>query len=298
MKLLIIPEHLHIFTTWPPTAKPEELKGLRLIQAIIKYKGTKRFRAKYCEEKDDDVFLSDEIDVNEAQARLTKMYNTSVYTAEHGAKTEPKFSEQTAILAYKKFSELPFSSMLTEPAKKALDSWLALNDQDVYKASVLNTLRTLYSLVRIRTVSQSTYTDNYQYNRGLVVPNERIDKRLFTKAVIPQQKTAKLAKTKTEESAQKEKTETNQAGVQGTSLLNPAAIRRELLRGNGHITASCFVPDKVSNYQDTFKNPVGSKQVQKVEYDYFTSMATGGICPDPTVIRNLSISSLRKHQGE
>jgi hypothetical protein len=292
---------LHIFTTWPPTAKPEELKGLRLIQAILKYKGTKRFRTKYCEEKDDDVFLSDEIDVNEAQARLTKMYNTSVYTAEYGAKAEPKFSEQTSILAYKKFSELPFSSMLTEPAKKALDGWLALNDQDVYKASVLNTLRTLYSLVRIRTVSYSTYTDHYQYNRGLVVPNERIDKRLFAKTVVPQPSSAKPKKTTEEvpleESAPKEKAETNQAGVQGTSLLNPAAIRKELLRGNGYITASCFVPDKISNYQDTFKNPVGSKQVQKVKYDYFTSMATGGVCPDPAVISNFFIHLLENSKA-
>lgn len=286
MKALIIPEHLHIFTTWPPTAKPEDLKGLRLIQAIIKYKGTKRFRTKYLEENDEQVFLSDEIDVDEAQARLTNMYNTSVYTAEYGAKAKPTFSEQTSILGYKKFSELAFSSMLTEPAKKALDSWLALNDQDVYKASVLNTLRTLYSLVRIRTVSQSTYTDHYQYNRGLVVPNERIDKRLFAKAIVTQPTSAKPAKqakeAPLEEKGQKEKADT----VQGaSSLLNPAAIRKELLRGNGYITASCFVPDKVTNYQDNYKNPVGSKQVQKVNYDYFTSMATGGICPDPLVLR-------------
>eukprot|EP00826_Nyctotherus_ovalis_P007247 TRINITY_DN1179_c0_g1_i7.p1 TRINITY_DN1179_c0_g1~~TRINITY_DN1179_c0_g1_i7.p1 ORF type:complete len:246 (-),score=73.37 TRINITY_DN1179_c0_g1_i7:17-754(-) len=225
------------------------------------------------------------------------MYNTSVYTIEYGAKAKPKFTEHTAILEYKKFSELPFSSMLTESAKKALDSWLALNDLDAYKASVLNTLRTLYSLVRIRTVSHSTYTDHYQYNRGLVVPNERIDKRLFAKAVVTQPAASKPApapvEAPLEEAAQKEKAETVQGAAQ-SSLLNPAAIRKELLRGNGYITASCFVPDKVSNYQDSFKNPVGSKQVQKVNYDYFTSMATGGICPDPLVLQNAKTNK-KKH---
>ena len=287
---MIVPQHREIFNTWPSSAKPDELKGLRLIQAILKYRGTKRFRTKYYEEDDQAVFLSEQIDVGEAQTRLEKKKNTSVYTAEYGSKIKSKFSDQINILNYKKFSELPFNVMLTEGAKKSLDGWLALNDQDAYKASVLNTLRSLFSVIKVKAVAHSAYTDHYQYNRGLVVPNERIDKRLFTKTVVPQPSSSKPAAAPAPEPEPESHADKAQKAAQANaSLLNPSAIRKELLKGNGYITASCFVPDKISNYQDTYKNPVGSKQVKKIDYDYFTSIATGGVCPEPLVLRNFSI---------
>lgn len=242
-------------------------------------------------EKDDkQVFLSDQIDVHEAQDRLKKKYNTSLYSAEFcTSKVQPKEIGETAILSYKKYSELPLAVMLNENAKKCLDTWLALNDLEVYKTAVLQTLRSLFALIKIQSVSKSHYTNEYQYNKALVVPAERIDKRLFAKTTVGTA-APRPQEPKAEEPVLEEQTGPQVASAPVATMTNPTAIRKELLKGNGYITASCFVPDKVSNYQATFKNPlIGQVQAIKVTVDMNTSMAIGGVSPDPNIISNFTI---------
>ncbi len=185
----------------------------------------------------------------EAQDRLKQKYNMSVYATEFGAHGRQHTADELVILKYKKFSELPLAVMLADKAKSCLDSWLALNDLDTYQACVLECLRSLFALINTQAVSKSHYTMQYQYNKALVTPAERIDKRLFAKTSVA----TKLAPPKVERPVEVPEEKTAPAAVAGTSLLKPSAIRAELLRGNGYITASCFAPEKVSVYQSAYK---------------------------------------------
>ena len=185
IKTLIKAEHWSVLERWPSAAKPDEIKGLKLMKSIVKHQGTKRFRTKHVEKDDKAVFLSEQINVEEAQERLKKKYNMSAYSAEFGASAPPKEAAETVVLGYKKYSELPLAVMLNDTAKKYLDTWLSLNDLEVYKASVLTALRSLFSLIKTQSVSKSCYSGQFQYNKALVVPTERIDKRLFAKTSVP-----------------------------------------------------------------------------------------------------------------
>ena len=147
---------------------------------------------------------------------------------------------------------MPLSAILTEKAKKCFYSWLALDDMDCYKLSVLRCLRSLFAFVNTRSVSTTTYATNYQYNKALIIPSERIDKRLFAKTSVAIIKPKKEKDALAEHGLKESRSAVTLANA-GTSLLKPASIRDEIMRGNGYITASCFIPDKVSLYQASYK---------------------------------------------
>ncbi len=63
---IVKPEHLRALATWSASAKTDERAGLRMIQAIIKYQGTKRFRTKNIDQDDKDVYLADTIEYTSA----------------------------------------------------------------------------------------------------------------------------------------------------------------------------------------------------------------------------------------
>lgn len=217
----------------------------------------------------------------------------SVYSAEFGGQTQQRDTSETAILKYKKFSEIPLAVILSDEAKTNLDKWLALGDLEIYQESVLQCLRSLFALVKTRSVAKTSYSNQFQYNKALVAPVERIDKRLFAKTTVPTNKgKPKCEEQKVEAPPKEEKAQIAHTTPVDSSLLKPNAIRGELLKGNGYITASCFVPEKVSSYQAQYKNPIGATQVHKIKFDTHTSMATGGVCPDPLLIRKAIIEFL------
>jgi hypothetical protein len=196
-----------------------------------------------------------------AQERLRKKYVTTVYQAEHGAiaQAATKASSEGGILKYKKYSQLPFAVILTDKAKQSLDAWQDLGDLPAYQNAVLECLRSLLALVNTQAVSKSSYSKQFVYNKHQITPVERIDKRLFAKTVTPVQPAAPESAavpesvSQTEEMKLKMKMSKRAPAAAPSSLLNPSAIRSELLRGNGHITASFFVPDKETCYQSCFK---------------------------------------------
>lgn len=56
------PVHWPALAKWSEAAKPDELKGMRFIKAILKYDGKKRFRTKHVEKDDKQVFLAEQIE--------------------------------------------------------------------------------------------------------------------------------------------------------------------------------------------------------------------------------------------
>ena len=67
IKAAVKPEHWPALKTWSASAKADERAGLRMIQAIIKYQGTRRFRTKQIDQDDKDVYLADTIEYASAQ---------------------------------------------------------------------------------------------------------------------------------------------------------------------------------------------------------------------------------------
>ena len=188
-----------------------------------------------------------------AQARLKKKYATSSYQGEFGLRSKEQQNAELGVLQYKKYSQLPLAVMLPEKVQGYLDSWLDLNDLDKYKLQVLKALRSLFALISTQAVSSSAYKSHYQFNKALVIPVERIDKRLFAKTAYvgakPVQPAPEVPQTA------RDKPLTSMLSAAGSSMLKLDGIRDEMLRGNGYITASCFAPDKMSLYQASFKFP-------------------------------------------
>jgi hypothetical protein len=167
----------------------------------------------------------------------------SSYETDFGDREKLKEASEISILKYKKFSEIPLAIILTEKAKRYLDGWLLLNDQDVFKMTVLQCLRSLFAFVNTRAVAKSNYNAGFQFNKNLVVPVERIDKRLMAKTLMVKTKPNLEMRKKTESMLKESRSATTLANAGGSTLLKLSTIREEMLRGNGYITASCFAPE-------------------------------------------------------
>lgn len=176
----------------------------------------------------------------------------SSYETDFGDRVKLKEATEISILKYKKFSEISLAVILTDKAKNYLDSWLGLNDLDVYKMSVLQCLRSLFAFINTRAVGKSNYKADFQYNKALVSTVERIDKRLFAKTVVAKPRENNV-KAETAAPVLKESRSATTLINAGSSLLKLTTIRDEMLRGNGYITASCFAPEKVSSYQNSYR---------------------------------------------
>ena len=54
-------EYWDTLAKWVAAAKEEELKGIRLIKAIMKHEGKKKFRAKQVKKDEKEIFKGDNI---------------------------------------------------------------------------------------------------------------------------------------------------------------------------------------------------------------------------------------------
>lgn len=162
-------------------------------------------------------------------------------------------------MKYKKFSEIPLAVILSEEGKTYLDKWLTLGDLPAYQESVLQCLRSLFALVKTQSVAKTSYCNQFQYNKSLVAPVERVDKRLFAKSAAKTKKEEIKKEAKKAEDVPATKDSKVSANQGESSSLKTTAIRAELLKGNGYITASCFVPEKVTTYQALYKYNILNK---------------------------------------
>ena len=62
IRMIVKQEHWAALARWVESAKPDERMGLKMIQSIIKYQGTKRFRTKNVDKNETDLYLAEAIE--------------------------------------------------------------------------------------------------------------------------------------------------------------------------------------------------------------------------------------------
>lgn len=151
LSAVLQPELVSKAGKWMSGARSKELKGVKLIGAIYKHKGRKKFR------RGGDVSMTDTLlsDVTQSISRKAMM---STYDSDF-----PQVQTSTALLTSGGFEELPCAKVLNSQAKGYIQNWLSLCDEEEYVQMVLATLRSIlahvnYSKTRMSEMKQ-TYTD-------------------------------------------------------------------------------------------------------------------------------------------
>lgn len=124
--------------TWLQTATKDEIKGLKVAQAVIKHKGQKRFKKHEKPER---------YDIDQAHQDIRRRTMTSYYTSQYSSVSPNNHISE--ILKYKKLSELPYSQVLQPTSLSHLENWLKLDDDPKFKDLLLNFLQGINSVSKI-----------------------------------------------------------------------------------------------------------------------------------------------------
>jgi len=133
-------------------------QGLNLIGKIVESGGNYNL-GKFEKILDDNSKILQEhlkYDDKEAFEIIKKKNTFSVYMHEFGDVKE-KDLQECKILQFKKFSDIPFSSVLNVQAKKAIDLAFEKSDNLIEKAKVLRTVRSLFAVLNTHSVANTTY---------------------------------------------------------------------------------------------------------------------------------------------
>lgn len=119
--VILLPQYFEAASEWLLAATVTERKGVKMLGAIYKNKGQKKFRTV----------------PSAAQPRG----QTSTYEAEFASEVQSRPS--TAVLSSNRFSHLPCSQVLTPVTVRFVESWLQLRDAEAAVSIVLDTLRAI-----------------------------------------------------------------------------------------------------------------------------------------------------------
>jgi hypothetical protein len=143
--------YLKYISIWANSATPEEVKGLKVMSSVAKYKGLKKF-------KPINLHAVPNRD-SSASPRPTE----SFYKTEH-CNNMLRTSEAWHILNYKKLSQLNYALLLKKEVVLYLERWISLKDNQKYQDLMLSCLKGVYSVYK--TYCESLTTTN-QANFGI-----------------------------------------------------------------------------------------------------------------------------------
>lgn len=141
LQFACIPALHPLLPDWYSRASAEEQKGIRVLGAILKYKGLKVFRPQGTRQQ--------------SAARLTTSY------MQEFAWKRP-LTPLKEMMRYRELSELDYSSVLNPLPLQWIQHWIQLNDQDRYLSLLMTTLRSLYTCYRgAHMTSMTTHKASY-----------------------------------------------------------------------------------------------------------------------------------------
>jgi len=163
LEKIIQPQLLQHFVDWDKFANEKEKKGLKLIDAIYKHKGLKKFRADPPSKQLESFQKSNTIDYKKAEELFRKNQITSLYSSEYGSVVKES-KPQTNIFRYQKCSDTEFKNVLTKLAVQFLDNWIDLQDEAEFQDLVLLCLRSLNARYKSIQVAKSEFKNEYNWN--------------------------------------------------------------------------------------------------------------------------------------
>lgn len=206
-----------------------------------------------------------------------------------------------SILKYKKFSELPCTSMLNEKTKNHIDTWNSLKDEEYYVKAVLSCLRSMLTSIRNQEPTKSTIRDNhYLYCTHEQIKPDRIDlmsKTIRSQVALKYSQSAKNLKQVVSSPSSKPSPP--------LQVLSPKIANdrlRMFYKGSGNCTTYCEPPNRLQSlYLAQFKGV--PHEFDKVDYSrhkndelIYTSFAFNSI-PDPQSQMMRSLSEHRLNKG-
>lgn len=266
LRLILKPELVTLISSWLQTATKTEVKGLKVIAAVYKHKGAKKFRSRPQTSHPELPTLE------EVAAERRKKQFQSTYEAEYSALKVSE--ERSAILRYRKLSDLPCSSVLNNVALKFLESWSALGDEVSYHDLVLACLRSLAAAASADRQAVSEQRKQFIWNDPT---------RIFSAHRVDQ--IAQQIRSKSSASQRpwiRPTTPVKQDTTFTSKVLSKDDIDRRkqaLIKGSGAIISWTGASQKpVSAYQETFVTHF-TKYQQRPPPDFQTSISLGRLIP-------------------
>ncbi|CAG9312872.1 unnamed protein product [Blepharisma stoltei] len=257
-------EYHDLIDIWLCNATKNELKGLKIIRAITKHHGQKKFRS------------SKRPSANEIPQATEAMRNAmrSSYSMEFGNLTS-KVSSFNDIFKYSKLSTLPYATVLKSTPLWFIEHWLSLNDKEDFKILMLDALRGFHSVAKIqRYIPISIQKESYDWK----TPEPKLSMKLHYPV-----STVKLSrKTTTLPPIEKRKSISEDVG---RNTISAKDIKDNMNRANKHLISwiSGTTLANQSSYHEFFvpHNP----KYNKVSKEHYISSSVK-LLPDPKIMNN------------
>lgn len=250
---VLLEEYSQYANVWLSTATKNEIKGLKVVNAVVKHEGKKRFKPRK---------KAETLNSGNSAEQLRKKYMNSYYNSEYCLNAKKSQSE-TEIFKYKKLNELRCSSVIRKNVLLYLEKWLLTGDEEHYQSLMLSFLRGIYSVIKTQTaVPSSSHRENFEWVKIAGVRRE-VKNLSVEKPVVEAKKNNRTQST-------------GDQPFPAIGMQNPMGHRlRNLqgLKGNGEITSwISYVPNINSSlYQDSFAVQF-SKKAPVPKNDFHTSI--------------------------
>jgi hypothetical protein len=268
LRNIVKPEFLPSLASWTSTATRDEVKGLKIMDAICKYKGAKRFRIKPTTAR--RVVPS----LRELEEQMRRKQLQSTYVAEFAA-SKPD-SLKPAILRLRKLSDLPCSSVLSSVALRFLETWLELEDDVSYQELVLVSLRSIAATVNASRQAVSEQKKQFVW----IDPSRGFSPQRVSHVAAPtRSKSSRLTRPQLSSPT---KADTSFDSKVFTKE-DQDRRKRILIKGSGAITSWVGAPQhSATAYQDSYVTHI-TRYHQAPHPDFRTSISLGRLIPTSRV---------------
>lgn len=274
LQMILKPELAMTIGPWSQTASSDEIKGLKVITAIINHKGERKFKTK---SKISEAAMPT---LEGVEAGRRKKALQSSYEAQFS--TSPDNKQKPAVFRYRKLRDLPCSGVLNNSALKCLESWIELKDDGTYQELMLACLRSLAASVNLNRQAVSEQKKQYVWSdHTRLLKAHRID------CVAPKLRSLSSA---TQRARVRNVTPKKADTSMDTKIFSKDVLERRrlaLMRGAGAITSWMGASGKQnSSYQDTYVTYF-TRYHQPPPKDFHTSISLGRMIPRPSLVSYL-----------
>lgn len=267
LKLILKPQFHSRSEILLEACSPNELKGLKLISAIFKHKGKRKFRNSHNSSN------ASVPNMKSSETELRKRALVSTYESEFSYRA----NAETNILQYRKLSELQLSEILTPISVMFIESWIDLKDDIKLQNLVMDCLRSLNAIIKSTGSGVSENHKAYQWND----PTKNLKPHRLDQVYSSMSKRSHSTIKPWVRPSSAQPVDTKITPVTFTKEdLNRR--KQALILGSGVIGKWVVAPinPNVSHYQETYTTHFNRYQKTPVP-DKYTSISAGRMCPNP-----------------
>lgn len=251
---VISPEYQNQIKDWLYYAKPNEKKGLYILNKVIKYKGEKIFKTQLTKSKEEQYDIN-KLTLDEAFKRYQQKKCQSSYSDFYGGAVDQKFKYNN-ILQYKDFAHLNYAEYIKKEYHGFIQSWVNIERTEQYKEWVLDFLRSFTATILSNRKFITKYSEDYQNSKpwdkysAHAVFTERKPIETHNPTIEEMQERLQLEK---QQLIEKEK---NSGIVYNDQIQNQEEIKRrkeELVNGQRNLLKGIYNNQLCTTYQDCYK---------------------------------------------